>query len=258
MTRSLALAFALALVAGCPTPSNPDTGGTRDTPAIDTPMADTPGEMLDTPMALDTPGGPRVCSVGATGCDVITQDCPMMGSTAQGCYLTNMSGTLSTICAPSGTVSEGGTCTNANDCAEGMTCQDGHCRDLCCMEATSDCMVGYHCTPYSDGAGGILPVGVCEPPADCTVIPNAGCPDGSACIPSMDGTLNCFSAGTLTEGMPCGGAAGACLPGLGCFGADPDFTCIAFCRLADSPTTCTGGRTCQMQAIVGGGYGLCL
>lgn len=255
MTRSLALASLAAFaLAGCP--SNPTVDGGRDTPSPpgDTPPGDTPPG--DTPPS-DTPGG-RTCSVGAMGCDVIAQNCTPEGMTARGCYIADFGMGVATQCVPSGTTSEGGTCTNVNDCAEGMTCQDGRCRELCCMGAATDCMVGYSCTPYADGMGGTLSVGVCEPPAMCTVIPNSGCAAGSACIPRMDGTLGCFMAGDNAEDEECGGAMGGCMPGLGCFGmTGGTFTCIAFCRL-DMPTTCTAGHTCTEQpAVVGGGYGLC-
>jgi hypothetical protein len=213
--------------------------------------------LPDVPMSMmDTPGG-RVCSVGAMGCDVIAQDCAPEGMTARGCYIADFGMGVATMCVPSGTTSEGGACTNVNDCAEGMTCQDNVCRELCCMGATTDCMVGFRCTGYSDGMGGVLPVGVCEPPAMCTVVPNSGCPMGSACVPDADGTLGCYLAGTNAEDAACGGAMGACLPGLGCFGPTGGMaTCIAFCVLADP--MCTAGHTCTAQpAVVGGGYGLC-
>ena len=255
-STSLASLLALALV-GCPSnPPRADAGGGTDAPVV---LTDTPGSMTDTPaIGSDTPSG-RVCRVGAMGCDVLAQDCtPDMG-TARGCYLAgDGAGGVTTQCAPSGVTSEGGACTNVNDCAEGLTCQEGMCLRFCCMGATSDCDVGYRCIPFADPAGGTEPlvVGVCSPPASCTVIPNSGCPDGNACLPDMDGTLGCYRAGDAAEGETCGGTVG-CQPGLGCFGpAGGPFSCIAFCLLSDP--MCNAGFTCTAQpAVVGGGYGLC-
>lgn len=260
-SHSLLGSFVLSasVLAGCPQPvvmiddAGRDGGGT----GLDTGPTDG-GTGTDVPV-LDVPTGGRTCSVGAGGCDVIEQGCPPDGTTAQGCYLSGDETMVSTVCAMSGTLGEGAACTGLNQCAEGLACQDGFCRDYCCMEAATDCAPGFICQPYGGPGGVTLPVGICVPPADCTVIPNAGCPAGNACVPTRDGTLLCASAGTNTVGMPCGDAMGACAPGLGCFGpTGGPFTCIEFCNLTGGTCT-TAGATCMAQpAVVGGGFGLCI
>lgn len=259
MNRTLVLGsilLALLAVAGCGEPDDGrdtgvDTGGTLDTGPIDG-----GGVGSDVPMT-DTPSTTRVCSVGPSGCDIIRQDCAPEGGTARGCYLSG-GATAETVCAPSGVGVEGTACTGLSDCAEGLGCQDGFCRQYCCMEMDSDCPIGFQCIPYRDPAttDGLLPVGVCDPPVTCEVIPNSGCPEGRACQPGMDGTLSCVTAGTAAVGADCGGSVN-CMPGSGCYGTSADdLTCIAFCVIADPD--CADGTTCTAQpAVVGGGYGLC-
>ena len=245
-------AFALA---GCPTDPPRDSGGTDTGPRIDGGMSDT-GGPIDAPSGTDTPGGGG-CSVGAGGCDVLAQDCTDEGTTARGCYLSG-GATVSTMCVPSGALAEGAACTNANDCQEGLQCQDGFCREYCCMGDTSTCPLGQTCVNYANPAGGVLPVGICSPPADCTVIPNSGCTAGNACVPGMDGTLGCFAAGTNAIGAACGDALGGCVPGAGCFGmTGGTFRCLEFCRIEGGTCTMAGTMCTAQPAVVGGGYGLC-
>ncbi len=261
MNRTLVLGSTLLVlfaIAGCDEPDERrDTG--VDTGSVDTGPFDGGGGGGDVPIVNpDTPTSTRVCSVGAAGCDIIRQDCAPDGATAQGCYLSGDETSAETVCAPSGVITEGATCTGLNDCAEGLGCQDGVCRQYCCMEADTDCPIGYRCIPYRDPAttGGLLAVGVCDPPVSCSVIPNSGCPDGRACQPGMDGTLSCVNAGTANVGDDCGGSVG-CMPGAGCYGTSADdLHCIAFCLISDPD--CADGTTCTAQpAVVGGGYGLC-
>lgn len=259
MHRSLILGsiiLGVSALAGCGEPeerdAGTDTGGTIDTGMTDGGGVDTGG------MTPDTPSSSRVCSVGAGGCDIILQNCEPEGGTARGCYLGGSDTMAATQCAPSGVLTEGAACTSGSQCAEGFGCQDGFCRAYCCMEMDSDCPIGFSCIPYRDPAGtGLLPIGVCDPPVSCEVIPNSGCPDDGVCQPGMDGTLRCRPAGTAAIGEACGDTVG-CVAESGCYGtSDADLHCIAFCELA-TPTTCATGTTCTAQpAVVGGGYGLC-
>lgn len=262
MNRTHVLAsFALVLLvlagcAGCGEPEERDAG--TDTGGTDTGSFDGGGPIDTGGVMTDVPTTTRVCSVGATGCDIIRQDCAPEGGTARGCYLAGDATMAVTECQPSGVVAEGGVCTGGGQCAEGLGCQDGFCRAYCCMEADSDCPIGYNCIPYRDPAttDGLLPIGVCDPPVSCSVIPNSGCPDGRGCQPSRDGTLSCVNAGTAAIGDVCGGAVG-CVPGAGCYGTSAeDLHCIAYCLIAEPD--CATGTTCTAQAmVIGGGYGLC-
>jgi len=252
----VSISLLVLALAGCDEPmtrdAGTDTGGPVDTGSFDG------GGPIDTGGGTDTPSTTRTCSVGPTGCDIIRQDCPAEGGTAQGCYLAGDETMAETVCAASGVLSEGATCSGLSDCAEGLGCQDGVCRNFCCMETDTDCPIGYRCVPYRDPAttDGVLAVGICDPPVSCVVLPNSGCPDGRACQPGMDGTLSCVGAGTAAVGESCGGSVG-CVPGTGCYGMSADdLHCIAYCLLATPD--CATGTTCTAQAaVVGGGYGLC-
>lgn len=266
MNRSVLVLGSVVLIAftlvGCPTDPPRDTG-TDTGPRLDAGMSDTPGGPIDAPSGTDTPSGGG-CSVGAGGCDVLAQDCTDEGTTARGCYLVNDGSMISTMCAVSGALGEGTACTNGNDCQEGLQCQEGFCREYCCMGDTSTCPLGQTCVNYANPAGGVLPVGICSPPANCIVIPNSGCTKGNACFPGRDGTLGCFASGTNAIGAACGDppgggpSLGQCVPGAGCFGMTGGaFTCLEFCRI-EGGTCSLAGTTCTAQpAVVGGGYGLC-
>jgi hypothetical protein len=71
-------------------------------------------------------------SVCGQVCDLLTQDC---AGADEGCYPSQVHVTTPEkgICAHAAAAVEGGSCTVANDCAEGLTCLDGDskCHKLC-------------------------------------------------------------------------------------------------------------------------------
>lgn len=248
-------------LAGCPAPPAPRVdAGRADAPVV---PVDT-GPPIDVPMTptdtngVDVPTTGRVCSLGG-GCDVILQNCP----TGQGCYLTGMPGAFATACmAIGGTLAEGATCTGLTMCADGLHCSGGAdpaCREYCCMGSDGDCPTGYSCLNYSDGMGGGLSVGVCVPPADCTVVPNAGCGMDEACAPSADGTLLCVAAGTVAVGGTCGMTMG-CVAGATCITVTMagmmTNTCRSYCRMGMAGD-CMGTDTCVMVTGLPAPYGVC-
>lgn len=263
MARSnLFLASTLPLVAlalaGCPSGPGGRDAGRVDAPVIlsDAPLPDAPLPDVPGLPGTDAPTTGRVCSLGG-GCDVILQNCP----TGEGCYLVGGAAGPTTACMPiAGTLPEGSACTGQT-CADDLHCtggSDGACREYCCMGSDGDCPLGYSCLNYGDGMGGALPIGVCVPPSDCTVVPQAGCGTGEACAPTSGGDLLCVAAGTVAVGGTCGAGMG-CVAGAACItvtmGTMMTNSCRSYCRVG--MTDCTGTDMCVAVTGIPAPYGIC-
>ncbi len=267
LSSSLAALFAIA---GCNNTPNRPPGTDAATPrdggggGVDTGPGHDAGPPVDTGVPTDTGGSTGTCSFGG-GCNLVTHSCPDDGSGArQGCYI----GETMTMCAPAGSLGEGGTCTGPSQCDEHLTCvvtdpsaTSGTCVRVCC--ANTDCGAGETCNPLGDGTGNPLPnnIGTCHRPTACTPVPNSGCTGTDQCVlTAADGTTDCAGSGALTEGTVCGQSAGACAAGMGCYGNDTDgYHCSRFCRLAMGATNnpdCTGTLT-NCASGFGSTYGLC-
>ncbi|AKF04375.1 hypothetical protein DB32_001524 [Sandaracinus amylolyticus] len=195
--------------------------------------------------------GARLCAAGGGACDVALQDCP----SDHACYYAEVSGVAATRCElvfVPGT--DGDPCEFADECAPGLTCRAGTCRQYCCPGAALDCPSGQACVQLAEAPN----IGHCAPADACTLAPNAGCAAGRACYPGpAPETVGCFVAGTTPEGGACV-ANNACAPGTICLGAGP-FSCLRVCRTAMGDADCTNpAHDCiAVPGYLSAQYGVC-
>lgn len=252
----LALAGALAAF-GCDDGDNgpEDAGGGGVDSGVDLmdsgPEVDsgpTPGEDAG---STDPDGGSSGGMCGNSGdCDLLAQDCPE----SQACrYLVMSAGeTPRGLCEPAGVKLEGEACSRASEpeCAEGLICFEGACREYCCGGRSTDCSVlGQFCLGLGSEAG------VCVPSDDCDPVAQTGCETGEACLTLNNGGLLCTepTSDAAAVGEPCASLNG-CVAGSGCFG-DPG-VCRAYCD-PEATDPCPSGFTCG--GVAGhDGVGVCV
>jgi hypothetical protein len=136
-------------------------------------------------------------------------------------------------CGPDGC---GGSCGN---CAPSTTCDsNGQCVSSCVPKACAS--LGYSCGSASDGCGGTLNCGSCQPGYSCS---SGQCVAG--CVPTTCAAAN-YLCGTITDG--CGGTlnCGSCASGQTCSSG----RCVAAC----SPSC--SGKVCGTDGC-GGSCGTC-
>lgn len=203
-------------------------------------------------------GGGRVCSIAGGACDVILQNCPQA---TQGCYIAIIEegGEPTTFCSEAGTADEGEACDPAEvtGCLPGFGCSDDRvCRRYCCEGRASDCAAGSGqlCTQY----GNAMPLGICELPSGCGVVPQSGCEAGEGCVfISMDGSTDCRTAGSVAPGGACG-AGNLCQAGSACV-TPPGGTaiCAPICRM-DEDGDCADGMVCGGVDTFPETHGVCV
>ena len=191
-------------------------------------------------------------------CNVLTQSgC----ATGQKCTWIEVADTPAEIgrvgCVANGIVPPDGACTRGpagdttgfDDCAAGLICVDGTCRDICGFDGSpaAACAIGFNCTRYSGlfSNGAEDPIaGACTPSCDPLTQQRANgspCPVGEGCYlltGATDTTAVCAGAGTLAHGETITGTAFAntCLPGHQPRRRDQvtsTFECGALCKPAD-------------------------
>lgn len=160
-----------------------------------------------------------------------------------------------TACAMlSGTVvPEGGACAAGSQCAGGSACLDfgdgPRCHRLCPMGSIGACGTSAVCTGTI--TGGDACIMVCRAlPLRCDIYEQDCADPGQACTlvsnPETDERYTgCRTAGTRTDGQPCGGSFGTCARGLICVNdGSGGASCRHVCVAAATPTTCPMGQAC--------------
>jgi hypothetical protein len=273
------VACALALGAACSkspaTATDTDAGGpptNEDAGDLDTSLGIVidalPGVPIDSSppegdasdgAAVSPPVEASVCAKPYSGapCGVDPQcDC----ASSQTC---DYGGGATAACIVAGNAPLGHGCASTASCAPGLTCFNGACRPYCSAEGDAGCAAklpeGGTCEAVSGADGGPVPgYDICT--FDCQLQdPNACGPNGSlnaGCVSNGVGGTDCEDVGILGVGATCQ-YLNDCLPGLVCAG-----TCFPWCRIAASPSDCSGGATCEAfsgGAVMANGieYGYC-
>jgi hypothetical protein len=192
--------------------------------------------------------GPVPCS--KSPCDLVCQNC----ATSQKCSLDDRN---QVACMPGGRRLPGESCgaAGADDCAAGSVCLavtlDGAgsaCFRYC--RTDGDC-AGAGCTIAITGSS----ANACgEAVSACTLVPQGGCPLGTACfVVEARGDTGCHVAGSGGLGTACASDYD-CLPGFACFQSPSG--CQRLCRTGVS-SDCDGG---SCSAVTGwtGDVGICV
>lgn len=159
-----------------------------------------------------------------------------------------------------GAVAAGGACTRSNvaifasDCAKGLDCVDGVCRDRCAPLATGEpcatsegdplpCMPGDHCEQPGTGTCAPIP-GPGEPCPAYTCTADHAC-DGTACAPLPQTGEPC--TGECATGLVCAPAGDCRPPGLAGEACDNDTDCIdgLYCEAAACAPRLPVGSACD-------------
>jgi len=249
--KKISLFLACALVVACGDDDRPSDDPTT-IPSDLGPRPDTgPGPDLGPPVDMGPSGpdmgpGMSMCPEGV--CDLVTNAGCEAG---QGCYFAaEMEGDPpAPLCAPAGTLADGASCGNANDCQEGFICvgDPGVCRRICCGDNDADCdpsTTGQLCLiNIVDADGEPTGVGACQLPDDCDPIAQTGCESPEACFPSGDGAFSCTTPGDGTQGSVCDDAQ--CAAGFLCIMQPDDMPsiCAQVCDTAD-PVCDADGTSC--------------
>lgn len=152
-------------------------------------------------------------------------------------------------CGRSGTVSEGGSCSDFGQCAGGLFCHRGgfgdagECRARCASDA--ECDAGEACAFIDESYGGAPCTGFCLPVSECSFAAQ-DCSPGEGCylVPDADADREyafCHPAGSEEAGGICfSGNSIACQPGLLC--AQDPITVVAWhCQ-----PLCTSDADCDV------------
>lgn len=243
---------------------------------------DCSGPMVDASVPPDAPGAPDAgvdadpSDGGPETCDPITQ-APC--DTGQRCAWVRITPELGAArCVPSGAVAEGDPCTSGpdgettgyDDCARGLTCASGVCREICSFSAPTPCGAEGECTRY----WGLFANGEDDPPAGacnptCDPLTGMPCAAGQGCymLASSSATLFvCAPAGTTAIGSTVVGTtyANSCVPGaLGIRRTSDGATlCVPWCRPVDTHSGAPGGANgmspYSCAEVGGGGSDACL
>ena len=267
MRKLLFLGMALALMA-CGDDDGREPGTDSGTPGVDsgTPGTDsgTPGTDSGTPGTdSGTPGtdsgmSTGMCPVG--DCDLVS-NAGCDAAMGEGCYwLLPMEGAdPEPLCNPAGTGTTGTPCDAPFDCQEGLTCDEGECRKVCCGGSDATCDPGDICINFSDGAGMLTGFGACRTPSDCDVIEQTGCPEGEACyVISNDASVDCITPPVDggTQGDSCD-SLNSCAPGFLCLTPEGGSSaCVQACNPM-SPV-CPDGTSCARVGSFPADLGACL
>jgi hypothetical protein len=230
-----------------------DTGGASMDDAGTGPTDDAGTVPTDAGASLDAgPDAPRVSMpcTAAGACDPFD---PMACGAGMACRGGAMGAPTACAMTAATTVGEGATCTASNQCAGGTACLDFgsglRCNRLCPMGSIGACGAGAVCTGTI--TGGDPCIMVCRAlPTRCDIYAQDCADPLQACTlvsnPETDERYTgCRTAGTRTDGQPCGGTSGSCARGLVCI-SDGSGTsaCHHVCEAAAMPTTCPAGQAC--------------
>lgn len=192
-----------------------------------------------------------------TGCT--SQPCfvdhDLVTSPAASCYPTPV--------APTVVAAVGGRCGSAAIggvvCGAGLTCQNGKCHRVCCMQdphACADLARGSTCIVAQAESG----IGTCD--VACDWGHQIGCSAGETCTAGQNGAAFCVPGGSLVEYAVCPGTAVNrsydCYPGTECTLASltsGQHRCIRI----GSATSCPAGHTFVPGTAAGNpaGFGFC-
>ncbi|MBI2378416.1 MAG: hypothetical protein HYV07_30740 [Deltaproteobacteria bacterium] len=202
---------------------------------------------------LDSASGYGVCAPQLVECVIFSDTCPQ----GQHCDVVSQAGATSCLPVAQNAAAIGAAC-QPGGCQRGGTCLNlgsgGVCYKPCETSSGTGCGQTEACSPIQ-GPSGLLPFGVCQASATCTPL-NDTCPQNQMCAPISQTAFGCTAAGTRNTGETCGGTLGQCVRGHMCAGAQgQQTTCFMAC---DASTTCPNGTTCNLQALQGASFGLCM
>jgi len=247
--KKISLFLACSLVIACGDDDRPSDDDPTTTPRDLGPRPDTgPAPDFGPPVDMGGGGtdmGPVSSMCPAGDCDLVSNDGCEAG---EGCYFAAAAAgeDPAPLCAPAGSLAEGASCSNANDCQEGFIClgDPGVCRRICCGDSDADCdptATGQLCLiNIVDDAGDPTGVGACQLPDDCDPVAQTGCEGSEACFPSGEGAFSCTDPGPGTQGSDC--SSEQCAAGFLCIDQDGG-TCAQLCDTAD-PTCDADGTSC--------------
>lgn len=163
-----------------------------------------------------------------------------------------------TACAPTAAMvrAVGEACTVGNQCAGGSACLDFgdglRCQQLCPMGSIGACGPSAACNGTITGADPCIQV--CRPlPERCDLYAQDCVDPTEACTLAVhpeteERYTGCRTAGTRTDGQPCGGGMGTCARGLVCITEMGVASCHYACDPAVTPTTCPSMQACTGTA----------
>jgi len=265
MRWPLCLCFALAALPACSNTSSEVTDAARAGDAgpdarIDLVDARAEDSGADANAALDSGAPSDANAPDAGGC---------MASGACDPFDPSSCGTMACRPGASGTacmsvsatsVGVGMACPRPADCAPGLVClaftsaEGPRCHRMCPSHSVRACDPGSECI----GTFGDACIDVCRPvPAPCDIYQQNCASSTDTCTLVRDLETNapytgCRPAGTIAEGMPCGGAAGTCGHALICVGTAGVATCRHVCDPSAAPDPCTAPATCGGLAMTWG------
>lgn len=191
--------------------------------------------------------GSRSCRLTEGECDLLRQDCPAEDACRWVMPAGDEDGDLTALCEPGGTIGVGQACTRPN-CASGLVCVEGFCREYCCDGENGDCSAGSICVP----TGRERQVGFCLPDTGCDPLDGSGCEEGQACYLTRGGGT-CFDAGSVAFGEACG-RVNDCVPGGVCANRDDgEYICRQACMPAMRGADCANPDTETCQRISSAG-----
>jgi hypothetical protein len=144
------------------------------------------------------------------------------------------------VCSPSGTATDGMSCSGASDCAPGYECTGfGTCRHYCCA---GDCTNQNEFCDVQSMTGSATRVPVCMPIRSCSLLDQVNgagpCPRNQTCAVVRDnGATSCVGVGRKQAGDECD--TEHCEPGLVCLGTSGDRRCYMLCHTTQASNECT-------------------
>ena len=206
--------------------------------------------------ATDTgPDAPRVSMpcTAAGACDPFVADSCGAGMACRGGAMGAPAACASTAAMVRGI---GEACTVGNQCIGGSACLDFgdglRCQQLCPMGSIGSCGSGFACNGTI--TGGDACIQVCRPLPEVCDIYTQDCVDPTeACTfatnpETGERYTGCRTAGTRTDGQPCGGGMGSCARGLVCITEMGVASCHFACDPDTTPTTCPAMQACTGTA----------
>lgn len=223
----------------------------QDTVAQDTNGQDTSGSDALEDVSEDAPVVDRGMACPSTFmCNPVTN---VSCESGEACYFGfDGDGNGDGFCIAEGAAARGEACGGISECADGLACVGGECREPCCDGNDSDCSEGGLCL------GGITDedvVGFCIFPDDCSVVEQTGCGD-EACYP-FNSTTRCYEPGDAEIGEACSSPS-ACVAGSTCVVEDGEGVCRGACDTSAGADACGDDLACAALTDRDDNLGVCV